>query len=244
MNKQLLARRFSRAAATYDQAAQAQRQIAAHLWQLTLPHLTQAPTTLLEIGCGTGMLTRIYAPHVTPTRWILNDIYDSRTYLPEGDYTYLQGDAEQLDFGSGFDLILSASAIQWFSDLPAFLRKVFDALKPGGLLAISTFGPTNYDQLRQLGHTGLSYPTTSQLAQMLPPFELLTLEEQLAPQLFETPWELLRHIKATGVAGGMEQAWSRSQLNRFVEAYHRFQTPEGLHPLTYHPIWFVARKPF
>ncbi|MGL4410549.1 MAG: methyltransferase domain-containing protein, partial [Bacteroidales bacterium] len=144
MNKELLARRFSKAAATYDQSAIAQQEIASHLWSLTSRILKDKPENILEIGCGTGMLTRIYTQECHLSRVTLNDIYDSREFLPPVKSNFIQGDAEEVDLGEGYDLILSTSAVQWFSDLESFISKIERSLKPGGIFAFSTFGPDNY----------------------------------------------------------------------------------------------------
>ncbi|MGL5894347.1 MAG: malonyl-ACP O-methyltransferase BioC [Bacteroidales bacterium] len=242
MNKELLARRFSKAAATYDQSAIAQQEIASHLWSLTSRILKDKPENILEIGCGTGMLTRIYTQECHLSRVTLNDIYDSREFLPPVKSNFIQGDAEEVDLGEGYDLILSTSAVQWFSDLESFISKIERSLKPGGIFAFSTFGPDNYHELRKITNSGLHYHTQEELMGMLKGFEIVSFEQKAITNLFETPLDILRHIKATGVAGGMGSSWSRGQLNQFISDYKELDNGEGQHPLTYHPFWIVVRK--
>ncbi len=43
--------------------------------------------------------------------------------------------------------IISASTVQWFNSPRRFLRRALRALKPGAMLAISTFGPDTYREL-------------------------------------------------------------------------------------------------
>ena len=58
-------------------------------------------------------------------------------------YHLLPGSAFDIDFGSGYDLVLVPNFLHHF-DIPtctAFMRKVYDALKPGGRAAIVDFVP-------------------------------------------------------------------------------------------------------
>ncbi|MGL4992907.1 MAG: malonyl-ACP O-methyltransferase BioC [Bacteroidales bacterium] len=244
MNKELLARRFSKAAATYDQSALAQQEIASHLWSITSRLLTDTPKRILEIGCGTGMLTRIYTKECIESNVTLNDIYDSRDFLPPIYSKFIQGDAEEVDLGDGYDLILSTSALQWFSDLSTFINKIEQSLKPGGVFAFSTFGPYNYNEMRSVTNSGLDYHTQEELMGMLDRFDVIRFEERTITHLFGSPIDILRHIKSTGVAGGLGSSWSKGQLTRFVKDYGELSNENGDHPLTYHPYWVVVRKKY
>lgn len=103
---------------------------------------------LLEIGAGTGTATRALLTHdparlvaVEPdTRlaaWLRNSTPDPRLQVIEGafeDVTLPPGD---------FDLACSATAFHWLDTAPA-LAKLFEALRPGGSVALfwNVFGDT------------------------------------------------------------------------------------------------------
>jgi len=76
-------------------------------------------------------------------------------------------------------------------------------------------------------------------------YEVLMQEEQRLILEFEHPREVLKHIKATGVQATADGfRWSKSSLRLFYEQYQQFQLPDDSqkYPLTYHPIYLIARK--
>ena len=53
---------------------------------------------------------------------------------------------------------------------------------------------------------------------------------------------VLYHLKETGVTGTGKQHWTRRELNRFCEEYIRLFGDNQSVPLTYHPIYIIAKK--
>ena len=74
INKQLITRRFSRAIESYNREATAQKQIAGRLNDMLAHYLPARPRHVLEIGSGTGFLTRPLLCTFHPEKLILNDI--------------------------------------------------------------------------------------------------------------------------------------------------------------------------
>lgn len=75
MDKGLIRRRFARAASTYPEQANIQRQIAEKMTRLIRRYLpASAHRSVLEVGCGTGLFTRSYLHDVKPGQLCLNDI--------------------------------------------------------------------------------------------------------------------------------------------------------------------------
>ena len=74
INKQLITRRFSRAIESYNREATAQKQIAGRLNDMLAHYLPARPRHVLEIGSGTGFLTRPLLRTFHPEKLILNDI--------------------------------------------------------------------------------------------------------------------------------------------------------------------------
>lgn len=202
-----------------------------------------APVRGLEVGAGTGMLTRHLARLVPRAFWHVNDLSPkAQQYLDpllEGlSHRYLWGDAELLELPGDLGLIATASTVQWFDDLPAFIARCAGALAPGGLLVMTTFGPDNFRQIRATTGRGLEYRTLSGLEMLLRQagFEPLILTEFRSELAFVSPMEVLRHIKATGVGGTGHFRWSPSSLRRFDEQYRRlFASADNGVTLTYHP---------
>ncbi|MDE7509628.1 MAG: methyltransferase domain-containing protein, partial [Muribaculaceae bacterium] len=102
-----------------------------------------------------------------------------------------------------FDIVASASTIQWFADPLRFFRNVRRVLRPGGVFLCSTFLPGNLAELDVLRPSPLLYRSREEIESMLQLlFHSLQLEEEIIPMDFPSPREALLHLKLTGVGGG------------------------------------------
>lgn len=240
--------RFARAISTYEAQASVQGIAAERLADLLGNHLHVLAPRILEIGCGTGLLTRQIVTRFTPSELILNDICPEMEVcfanLPRA--TFLPGDAQTVAWPGTFDAIVSASAIQWFDDLGAFVNRCAAALPQGGLLAVSGFGPKTLPEIRELTGKGLDYPVFEQfVSAFTSAFTPLETQHFTHTMHFKSGWDVLRHLKETGVTatGAAEKtAWTRRRLAAFVVAYQaRFAAENGVY-LTYEPFLFVGAR--
>lgn len=172
MDKALISRRFAKAVGTYLDKADVQRYVASRMAELTGRYIpSDIQERVLEIGCGTGMFTRMYLQQAVPEEMWLNDLCpEVEPYLADvlGEKVHFMAkDAETLAFPEGQDLIVSCSAVQWFEDLPRFFSGCRKLLHEGGYLAFSTFGPHNTEEVATLTAAGLSYPSLEELKEML-----------------------------------------------------------------------------
>lgn len=159
--------------------------------------------------------------------------------------SFLYGDAARIDWPEAPDLIASASMIQWLPDPAPLLSRAAKALGPGGYLALSGFGPRQYEELTALGSTAAApgLCDVERLAERVRgPLEILAAGEEVRRMRFATPSDVLTHLRQTGVNGRAQKGWTKGTLRQFADDYRtRFETAEGV-PLTYHPVWIVARK--
>jgi len=174
--KKTIAGAFSAAAATYETAARAQVRAADSLVERLDP--TATPLRVLELGCGTGLLTRRLAATLPAGSQILATdlspvmVQAAGAGLPS--VTFAVMDAEAPHVTGPFDLIASSLAAQWFADLPATLARLAGLLAPGGRLLLTTLGAGTFaqwkDAHRALGvESGVpDYPDAPTLAAMLP----------------------------------------------------------------------------
>ncbi len=205
-----VARRFGQCAETYDSAAPIQHGVAerlSHVASLYVPHGAQ----ILEIGCGTGALTQSIARSVNPSSLILNDlspqmvekaknaVLSNLTHSP-CSVTSLVGDAEQIDWPLA-DAIVSSSAVQWFKNPLSFVSKAKSALPNGGIVAIATYGPMTFSELRA-GQPN-DYPSLSQWTDefIKEGFIILSKNESTECQSFSSRMSLLRMVARSGIGG-------------------------------------------
>lgn len=250
MDKALISRRFAKAVGTYLDKADVQRYVASQMAELTSRYIpSDIQERVLEIGCGTGMFTRMYLKQVMPEEIWLNDLCpEVEPYLADvlSEKVHFQAkDAETLAFPEGQDLIVSCSAVQWFEDLPRFFSGCRKLLHEGGYLAFSTFGPHNTEEVAVLAEAGLSYPSLEELRKMLSAahYEVIYAHEEQLRLSFSSPLEVLKHLKETGVTGTAAKAWTRGRLQEFCRKYiKQFSDERGRVYLTFHPIYMICRK--
>jgi malonyl-CoA O-methyltransferase len=165
---------FHAAAGTYEQAAEAQDRtaeaLAARIQALPWP----AAPRVLEIGCGTGLLTRRLAALFPGGQLLATDIAPSMVEaaaraVPSAATRVMDGEAPDLPDGA-FDLVASSLAAQWFADLPAALARLKRLLAPGGRLMIATAGADSLQEWRDAQRKAGAepgtpdYPTAAQLS--------------------------------------------------------------------------------
>lgn len=249
-DKKLIRSRFASRLHSYDQHARVQEQVCGRLDALIGRLLERPPARALEIGAGTGFLSRRLLDRYPAACWYVNDLVPlSRTYVerytPGRRVEFLTGDAEEIPFPPDLDLIATASTVQWFDDLDGFLDRSFRALTPGGILALSTFGGGNFREIAHAAGQGLDYlpPEAVESRAAARGFRTLHLEAYTQEMLFDSPTEVLRHIKLTGVNGIRSVAWTKRVLEDFCQAYRsRFATPDGQVVLTYHPVLYLGAR--
>lgn len=236
VSKTLVRDRFSRAASTYRRQASPQLHAAEHLLDMWLEAQADAatPDEILEIGAGSGVFTSLYTPHFAGSRLTLWDIAHIDPSLPgvhaicDAETAIAQLPAESLD------VICSASTVQWFNSPLSFLQKAARALRPEGLIAISTYGPRTFHELGERDSGPACYPDKSQWMRAMPAdIELVAMDQREEIVEFDSPRSLLEHLKLTGV-----NAVERPDRVSAARAIMR----SGLNKLTYQPLTIIGRK--
>lgn len=252
VDKDKVINRFSRHIASYNAEASVQRDIAGELMQKVMNSEKNVYQNVLEIGCGTGFLTRELLQYFHPSAYVLNDIVEAMYFEIEDitrrhnfkDWSFISGDAEKLQFSGKFNLVVSSSTIQWFQYPKLFLEKVSGMLEDGDIFAFSTFGPDNFHEINALFGASLHYPTMETLKLWLSDsFELIHHSEKKVSLCFDTPMEVIKHIKLTGVNAVFNRQWNRHDLLNLQTNYgSQTSTSDHKVSLTYHPIFIIAKK--
>ncbi|MCK2055061.1 methyltransferase domain-containing protein [Methylobacterium sp. 37f] len=178
--KQAVARAFN-GAEGYDGAAAIQALVADRLAaRIAAAPLAPAPR-ILEVGCGTGLLTGALHRAFPDGSLLATDLAPAmilrcRTRLSRAQALRLcVMDAERPCLAPGFDLIASSLAAQWFEDLAGTLARLAGLLAPGGLLAVATLASGTFAEWRA-AHAALGleaatprYPTRADLAALTIP---------------------------------------------------------------------------
>ncbi len=145
---------FSRAAEHYDEVAVLQREIGQRLLD-RLDLMLMEPKVVLDIGSGTGVATMQLARRYRKARVIALDFAFPMLLQTRRRGSWLRrpgcicADQEHLPLAdNSVDLIYSSASLQWSNDLERAFSEFMRVLRPGGLLAFTTFGPDTLKELR------------------------------------------------------------------------------------------------
>jgi malonyl-CoA O-methyltransferase len=237
---------FGAAAQDYEAHADVQRIVAETLAQLAQnqplsPQLADSPR-ILEIGCGTGLLTRELRTRFPAAELIVTDLSPDMVAATMADgmvgaqFMAMNGEAPVFD-RPYFDLIISSLAFQWFSDLEGAIARLFALLRPGGTLMFSTMAQRSFMEWRtaherhgaQAGTP--DYPSLGQLQAMLARHADAFVFDEDYVQNFGGARGLHRHLKGIGATVPFEgrAATSPAILRRVMRAFD-----DGGGHVTYH----------
>ena len=235
--KKTIARHFA-TAEDYDQHAKIQQQVCHDLLE-NITHTQQK--SVLEIGAGTGQMTRLLAANIQSQHWLINELCAERSAILQSilpTANILIGDAESIQLSADsssinpslieHSLIISANAVQWFDNPLNLITQSAQCLQAGGQLVFNTFTPDNFLQIKQLTGQGLHYPTSNEWHSALKDagFEKIVLSTQRIDVAFANPYSVLKHMKLTGVSTNQAQSssnkpflWNKSRLKQFEQDY-------------------------
>lgn len=243
--KKRLRQRFERALSSYDQAALIQAEMAERL-VAAIRDLGRPFRRVFEIGSGTGLLTKPAYQALKPEFYLASDlVLRCAQYLNGHPRLYfVAGDGEAPSWVKGkFDLIISNATFQWFLDPEKALKRLSRLLETKGVLAFTTFGPmTMQEVLSAAGGRSTHLLGPEKIKEIGQKLYKPLLEEVWPSFLyFQSPKEVLRHIRATGAMGFLPASWSLKALREWQRRYKEFRSPKGLR-LTYQPMLFVWER--
>lgn len=252
--KQRIARQFSRAAHTYDAAADIQQQISAD----AIAQLHPSYAALLDIGCGTGHwhteLTK-HSEQLYACDLAEGMVQFASNRLANRDVTYLVADAEQLPLTSDcLDGIFSSMALQWCDNAPQLFSELFRVLKPKGHSVLAILSNGSMHELTQAWQAVDDHPHTNRFPSHQHLMEVATkagfiLGEQQKDYIawHQDIRSVLNNLKQIGAnvvtQKSSSRALTRDSLQQLEKAYREQFEKDGLLPLTYSVSFLTLAKP-
>jgi len=256
-------RHFSSHAEEYDRYAVVQKKVVVELLDL-LRSCTNLGGPVLEVGCGTGTLSRQISDLLPGFPLTVSDIAHGMTRHAASTVpgvAAVDADAQDLPFGEArFGLVLSSSVYQWVNDLPRAFAEGARVLAPGGRFAFALFGEGTLHELRESHRLAVAevggsrsshaqdFPTGREVhcALVAAGFEEVSVrsvyEVERHPQV-ETLLRNLKRIGAQNAAGRRPHGLgSRRVTQRMLQLYRERYETEGSIPATYEVIYGTGRK--
>lgn len=240
IDKSLVKKRFAKSLVSYDDNAIIQKVMAKKLINM-LPY--RKFDSVFEAGCATGILTREIKKNIRFNQYTANDIVsNSKFYIDKiiPDNLFITADIEELYLTEKYDLIIANACLQWCNDIERTIDKLCQSLKDKGVLAVSVFGNENFKEIKNIFKIENKNYDIDNLKNHLTEYNT-EIYEEITELTFETPLDVLKHIKATGVNAVKEISFTKSDLKNFEIQYINKYSKYEKAVLTYNPVYIIIR---
>lgn len=250
---------FGNAAPSYDAAAVVQKEILARLLD-KIAVLGAKGRSVLDIGSGTGLVTHQLTELLEAESTISMDLaLPMLKFAKQNQPSYIAhnvcADAEALPFkDNSFDVIFSASTLQWCNNIEQVFDDCLRLLRPDGLFIFSTFGPDTLHELRDcFAQADMENRVNAFIDMHLLGDGLLkqgftdpVMEVDRIQLLYEKPVQLLHDLKLVGATNNMDERarglLSKRRLEAVLAHYDQYQLPSKKYPASYEVIYGHAWK--
>ncbi|MBD5402252.1 methyltransferase domain-containing protein, partial [bacterium] len=174
-------KQFEKSMKDYDKNATVQDMMASKM-VIELSKISQRFDNILELGVGTGLLTKKLVKYINFDNYYANDLVEnSKIYVQKiiPSANFLCGNALKIKPARKVDLIISNAMFQWFDNMEKAVQQIKFNISDNGILAFSTFGPENFKELKSLTGLTLKYRTKEEIREILTSagFEILYIED-------------------------------------------------------------------
>lgn len=257
--KETIRRAFSKDPSYYHEYAEVQRESAQRLMASLEPWKAIIPKgPLLEIGCGTGFLSKELLTMFEGRPMEITDISSNMvSFSKKRLQKHTESDKVQFDVRDGeyleaeeetYGLIIHNFVAQWFKDPSISMERMIECLKPGGLLLAAFPGNQSFPAWRtaaeqaEVPYTGNELPDTEEVVVKLSagPVQVDYYEDTIK-QEFSEATDFFRHLKRIGASTVVDdQSLNPSEFRRLIEQWE--SNSGGSITAEYHVVFIAAKK--
>ncbi len=255
-----IAQLFGEAAESYHQEAIIPKKVSEGLISSLLPWREIIPDgPILEIGCGTGFLTKQLIEHFPEREFVITDAsqkmlsFCENALKKEGLLTdkhrfeLLDVDHFSAD-EPAYAMAIANFVPHWFKDAALGLERISEAIKPEGLLLCSFPGNHSFEQWYEhclalgLPHTANGLPDVEEVVVKLSmgPLQIDYYENDII-QEFDSSLEFFRYLKNTG-ATYCRKGTSLTPKQFRLLLKHWDKEASGKVKIKWHTVYIAAKK--
>ncbi len=255
-------KRFSMAANTYDSHALVQGNAVYDL--INMIPADSRFGDVLDIGCGTGLLTASFAQHFPCTHLVALDeskaMLDAaaRKFALKTSYpvTWKHSSFSNFEATKPFDCIISSSSLQWMGSPATIGTKLSGFCRKGSTLFLAIMTRGTLAELHEVRselhsdyHPAQSLPCHKEYIDVFrqPPFNLLESKMAHYKTHHRDVRALLQSLHEQGVTGGKfargNKPLPRGILNHLIRSYEdRYSNADGSIPATYEVSFYCVER--
>lgn len=241
INPKIIKSRFEKSFDKYNECAVVQNIMADNLIK-QIVSVKKNFDKVLELGSGAGLLTGKLVKSINFKIYYANDLTEkSEKYVKRyiSDALFYKGNALKINPSVKFDLVVSNAMFQWLNANET-CEKCYNLLDKDGILAFTTFGKENFKEIRELTGLSLDYKTIDEIIEIFSKrFKILYSKESEEVLNFNTPLELLLHMKNTGVNSISSKSWTIKDIKEFSDNFNK-KYERAI--LTYSPMIFIMKR--
>ncbi|EAM51052.1 methyltransferase domain-containing protein [Crocosphaera watsonii WH 8501] len=222
--KDAIANNFSKGVANYLSHSQVQKESAEKLLEIAKNSVISLPKgTILEIGCGTGFVTKGLIKQFPDHFFDIIDISEEMLNYCANNLQISEAEKELIQFRKidgervkaephTYAAIISSFTVQWFEDIVNSLNRLINMLQPGGILLLAFPNHRSFPEWKKmcqelnLPFTRNQLPNTEEVIRKLsiPPHKIHLLEGDYTMN-YENAADFFRSLKIIGAGLNLKQ---------------------------------------
>jgi malonyl-CoA O-methyltransferase len=232
---EIIEKNFSKGAANYDKTATFQKFAADELAKKILSCVPELPpgSKILELGCGTGFLTRRLFAHFPETEITVTDISGQMLELCKTNTNgikvwkkhFEKCDLEKNLPAGNYDLIVSSLSFQWVLNLRRLAERMNILLRPGGAVFFSMLVEPTFGTLRKsfsdlnIPYPGPRFLTESDIEKTFMVFNDNIFGSDLHREYYPSTIAFLKHLNSIGSGNATGEILPVGTLRKVID-YH------------------------